>query len=390
MITSLFAKEAKTPNYLIVLSMDGFRNQYIQDHNTPNFDNIAKIGVKSVIVPAFPSKTFPNHYTLATGLYPDHHGLIFNTFYDYKNNRWYKVSNRDAVEDGSFYGGEPIWSTAELQGLKSATLFWVGSEAAINGIQPTYWKKYQHEMPFENRIDTVISWLKKPKSQRPRLIMWYLHEPDSWGHKYGPDHKIMAEKIEYLDKFYGSFHERLKTLSIYDSINVILTSDHGMGKIDKKRVVYFDDYLQKSWINKDNGSNPVWMFEPKENFTDSILIHLQNVDHINVWKKEDIPDNLHYGTNNNIMPIVVVADSAWSIGWKSPFHKNSYTGGTHGYKPSNKDMHAIFYAFGPDFKSNYRYEKFENIHLYSLMAKLLNLKPAENDGNYEAVKRMLK
>lgn len=377
-------------NYLIVLSMDGFRYDYTDKCETPNFDYLYEIGVKSEMIPAFPSKTFPNHYTMATGLYPDNHGLIFNNFYDYEKQEWYKVSDRKSIENGNFYGGEPIWNTAEKQGVTAATLFWVGSEADIENLQPTYWKKYQHNMPFESRIDTVIAWLQKPKPKRPRLIMWYLHEPDGWGHKFGPENEKMVAKIQYLDTFFGQFHNELQKLSIYDSINVILTSDHGMGDIDINRVVYFDDYIKKSWINRENGSNPVWMFEPAKNYEDSILINLQKNNHLQAWKKSEIPEYLHYGKNNNIMPIVVVADSGWTISWKSDIKDQKYLGGTHGYDPKNRDMHAFFYAFGPDFKQNYPHDAFQNIHLYALMAKLLKLNPVNTDGDLNEVKEMLR
>lgn len=386
---SISANNNFSTPYVVVLSMDGFRWDYTDKCETPNLDYIEVNGVKSEIIPSFPSKTFPNHYTLATGMYPDNHGLVLNTHYNYSLNKWYKTSDRSSVEDGRFYGGEPIWNTAEKQGIKTGTLFWVGSEAPANGMQPTYWKKYQHNMPFESRIDTVISWLQKPIMQRPRLVMWYLHQPDSWGHKLGPENDKINPKIEYLDSLAGLFLTNIDHLSIADSINIIITSDHGMGQLDNKKVEILDNYIKKKWLEKYAGNNPVFMIEPKDGFNDSVYINLKKATHLKTWKKGEIPDYLHFGNHNNVMPIVVTADSSWSVEWRNNINKNTYLGGTHGYDPTNRDMHAIFYAIGPNFKNNYIHPSFANIHLYSLIAELLNIKPVDTDGNVESVENML-
>lgn len=374
----------------MVLSMDGFQWDYPNKAATPNLDSLAKIGVISEIIPAFPSKTFPNHYTLATGLYPDHHGIVLNDHFNYPLQEWYRTSDRKAVEKGIFYGGEPIWNTAETQGVKAATLFWVGSEADINGQRPTYWKKYQHDMPFSDRIDTVVSWLKKPVISRPRLILWYLHQPDSWGHQLGPENPEILPKIQYLDSLVGIFCSKLQMLPIRDSINVIITSDHGMGQISRERVIILDHYIKKEWLEKETGSSPVFMFEPKTVFVDSVVFHLGKAGHLALWKKTEIPKNLHFGSHSNIMPLVALADSGWSIYWQKDLEKEHYLGGTHGYTPENRDMHAIFYAFGPDFRPNYVHEAFANIHLYNLMCKLLKIEAGINDGDLKKVQNMLR
>jgi len=370
--------------------MDGFRWDYTNMVETPNLDKIEKLGFKSEIIPSFPTKTFPNHYTMATGLYPDSHGIVLNDHFNYSKKEWYTISNRRTVEDGRFYGGEPIWNTAEKQDITTATLFWVGSEADVNGMQPTYWKKYNHDMPFDSRIDTVISWLHKPLESRPKFIMWYLHQPDSWGHKLDPDSPDLLPKIQYLDSLVGIFTKSLQALPIRDSINIIITSDHGMGQLSRDRVELIDTYVKKEWLEKQTGANPIYMFEPKTEFLDSVFINLQRAKHLTTWRKSDIPTYLHYGTHKNIMPIVTVADSGWSIYWKKGLEKETYLGGTHGYDNTNRDMHAIFYAFGPDFKLNAEHPSFANIHLYELMCKLLNIEPAKNDGNLNEVKEMLK
>jgi len=210
-----------------MLSMDGFRWDYPDIAETPNLDYIKEHGVKAQsLKPSFPTKTFPNHYTMITGLYPDHHGIIHNNFYDPEKEMYYRTSNREAVQNGEFYGGEPIWVTAENQDIITASYFWIGSEAAVRGVKPTYWKIYEHHFPYTQRIDSVIYWLELPEDERPHLITWYMDEPDSKGHRYGPESTEIKETITYLDSLVGVFLNRLQELPIHENINIIITSDH--------------------------------------------------------------------------------------------------------------------------------------------------------------------
>jgi alkaline phosphatase D len=380
-------KQKDQKPYLVVLSMDGFRWDYTDKVNTPNFDKIARQGVKAKsIVPSFPTKTFPNHYTLATGLYPDHHGIVLNGFYDPVEKRHYSVGNRSSVQDGSFYGGEPIWVTAEKQGVKSASLFWVGSEAEIKGVRPSIWKTYQHKMPYENRIDTVISWLQLPQPERPHLIMWYFDEPDSEGHQSGPDGLKTFDTIERLDSLLGVFLVKLEVLPIADQINFIVTSDHGMCATSDDRVVMLNEYIPEEWVEEIQGNSPVWTIKAKEGYKNNIEEKLAEIEHVTAWPSAKVPEHLHYGKNPRTLDFVVVADSAWSVFYD---RKGSYFGGAHGYDDGNTDMHAIFYGVGPIFKTNYFQPSFTNVSLYPLMCEILNLEAAPNDGSLEDVKGML-
>ena len=377
----------KEKSYLVILSMDGFRWDYTTKTQTPNFDKLAEMGVKAeAIIPSFPTKTFPNHYTMATGLYPDHHGIVMNSFYDSLLKKSYSIGNREAVGNGDFYGGEPVWVTAEKQGLTTASLFWVGSEAEIKGMRPTTWKPYVPNMPYGDRIDTVISWLNRPDDKRPDLIMWYFDQPDSDGHDFGPDSPEMVARIEHLDSLLGVFLNKLEKLPLADKVNLIVTSDHGMGSISDDRVVMLNQYLDTVWIKRIKGSNPAFLIEPKPGFDDEIELALKTVDHIKTWRKNQIPQRLHYGNNHRISEFIVVADSAWSVFWDK---KSKYLGGTHGYDNQNKDMHAIFYAVGPAFKPAYTHKAFNNVDLYNLMCKILKLNPAPNDGEVSNILPML-
>jgi len=377
--------------YVIMLSMDGFRWDYASKVPTPNLDYVAANGVKAEsMTPSFPTKTFPNHYSLATGLYPDHHGIIQNTFYANDLQAGYSIGNRDAVENGAFYGGEPIWVTADKQGMKTASYFWVGSEAPVQGMHPDIWKPYQHNFPFENRVDSVMAWLQLPENIRPHLITFYFHEPDGVGHREGPDSHQTEEMILRLDSLVGRILSGLKKLSIKDQVNLIIVSDHGMGPVSPNRVVFFEDYLKPAWIDTFLGGNPTYLLQPNPGFTDSVLNALSSVPHMKSWKKSAIPERLHYGTNPRIYDVVLVADSAWSLALHKGFTPGRYSGGTHGYDNANADMGAIFYALGPAFKSGYIQPKFSNVDVYGLVAKILGLQPAPYDGNLDDVRGMLK
>lgn len=375
-------------NYVVMLSLDGFRWDYSDFIETPNLNFLAKKGVKAEgLQPAFPSKTFPNHYSIATGLYPGNHGLVSNSFYAPDLNKYYAIRDRKAVENPDFYKGEPIWVTAEAQQLKTASYFWVGSETKIKGYHPTIYKKYEQTFPYMQRVDSVISWLSLPYKERPRLITWYLHQPDNYGHIYGPKSKEVKEVVMQIDTLLGVFLQKMQTLSIKDSINFIIVSDHGMTATDSNKVVYLSDYLQKRWIDTLIGSNPVHYIYTKEKYKDSICESLKDVEGLSAWKREDIPERFHLKQSKRIGEVIIVADSTWS-NLATP--ESKLIKGIHGYDNANKDMFGIFFAYGPDFKENYNAGKLVNVDIYNLIAHLLKIQPAPNDGKPERIMHILK
>ena len=381
-------KSEEDSPYIVMLSVDGFRWDYADKVPTPNLDKIAKMGVKAESLKAsFPTKTFPNHYSMATGLYPDHHGIVLNSFYDPPTQRHYSIFDREAVEDGYFYGGEPIWVTAEKQGVISGSYFWVGSESEIKGVRPTYWKRYDHDFPYEQRIDSVISWLQKPAELRPHLILWYIDEPDGTGHKSGPDSKEMKDKIVELDFLIGYFMAEIQDLPIADKINILVTSDHGMGNVSEERKVVLEEHLTMDWIEEMQGYNPNYNIKVKDGYYDSVFNELKKIEHIAFWKSDMVPERLHYGKSDRTLDLVVVADSSWSL---VPSADKKVGFGAHGYDNKNKDMFAIFYAYGPAFKENYISPSFNNVDIYPLIAHILNLQPAIIDGSLDNVKGLLK
>lgn len=374
---------------MILVSMDGFRWDYTDSVSTPHFDKIRETGVKAESMQvSFPSKTFPNHYTLVTGLVPDHHGIVNNTFYAPEYDAVYAIRDREAIQNGKFYGGEPIWNTAEKQGLKAASYFWVGSEADIQGIHPSYYKVYDHHFPFYQRVDSVIAWLSLEEDKRPHMISWYVAEPDGIGHDAGPHSPEADSVVRELDALLGYFMNKLEKHPLGDKVNVIITSDHGMGSISEERTIFLSDYLKEEWVKYVLGSNPIWNILAEDNYHDSIYLALENIEGLCIYKNTEIPDHLNYGSNERCLDFTLVADSSYSIQGKP--HGYGYGKGTHGYDINNKDMNAIFYAYGPAFKTGYIQPEFSNTSVYPLMCRILGLVPAPNDGNFDEVKGMLK
>ncbi|MGC9342659.1 MAG: ectonucleotide pyrophosphatase/phosphodiesterase [Bacteroidales bacterium] len=383
------SRKAEDQPIVIMLSLDGFRWDYPDIYETPNLDKMAAEGVKAnSLVPSFPTKTFPNHYSIATGLYPDHHGLVNNTYMDPERAEIFRLGDRAKVEDAYYYGGEPIWVTAEKQGIPTASFFWVGSEAPIQDIQPGIWKKFDSSIPFETRMDSVLSWIDLPAKKRPRLITWYMEEPDHVGHDFGPVSEKTGQVISYLDSLLGVFIERLYSKDLDQEINFIVLSDHGMGETKGNMYIDIDANLKAEWIQYILGYNPVIFIEPEDGYADSVLMVLNKEENLSAWKKSDLPEHLNYGNNPRISEIVVAADSGWSIGTDDI--PDFEIGGAHGYDYRNKDMHAIFYAMGPAFKKAHSHPSFYNVDIYLLLADILNLEPAETDGNQQRIVGMLK
>ena len=304
----------KRDQYVVLVSMDAFRWDYDHLYETPNIDRFTKEGVKAKsLISSFPTKTFPNHYSIATGLYPDHHGLISNTFWDPDMEMLYRIGDRKMVENGDFYGGEPIWTTVEKNGMIAASMFWVGSEAPINGHQPTYWSSYDGSIPYESRVDSVINWLSLPKKERPRFITLYFDEPDGISHSYGPVSKETDSVVVYLDGIIGSLYNRISDLPIGKRVNIILVSDHGMGEVSSEKLVNLKEEVPEDLVEYYTGGNPVILIDPVDEYIDSVYTILSKVPHVKVWSKETMPEHYHYGTHKRFPGLVAEADSGWSI-----------------------------------------------------------------------------
>lgn len=389
LFSPLVMSQQVSGQYVVMISLDGFRADYPEKFQAENILKLAAEGVRvKRMIPSNPTKTFPNHYTLATGLYPDNHGLIGNTFYAPDLGKTYSVGDRESVENGAFYGGEPIWNTARKAGIRTASYFWIGSEAKVQGMQPHIWKKYNGKIAFETRIDSVISWLEKPYAQRPRLISLYYHEPDKAGHNFGPDSPEVAEQVTYVDKQVGSLYRKLMQLPIADSINFIVVSDHGMRNISANKQIILEDYVKKEWIIGVYGSNPVYTVNSVVEKKDSVYRALRKISYLKVFKHGKAAYRWKFGENLRTGDFFIVGKKGWSV-FKTRAAGRRF-GGTHGYLNNDKEMAAIFVAKGPAFKKNYTKRRIKNVDVYNLLAKILKITPAPNDGKFRRVRKLLK
>ena len=362
---------------VLVIAFDGFARKYLDQDSVPTFRALARDGVTGeAMIPSFPSVTFPNFYTLATGLYPDHTGIVNNSFYDTAFKATF-VYTQPIAKEGRWWGGEPIWNTAARQGLRSATMFWVGSEAPVGGRQPDYWMNFDAKFPFESRVAQVLAWLDLPDSLRPALIMVYFQEPDHTGHEFGPDAPQTAAMVLRVDSMLAMLVNGLKARGLYDKANVVLVADHGMAATSPERVIYLDDAVDSASVRVLN-TGPFLMIEAKDGDNTALLAKLRMLPHLRVWPKDSIPARLHYGTNARITAVVGSPDAGWLIVWR---HGRPVTaGGQHGYDNADPSMKALFIAHGPAFKPGTTLAPFPNVDLYDLLAKLLGIEPAKNDG----------
>ena len=364
--------------YTVVVSLDAFRSDYPEIFETPGLDEIAEEGIRCILEPSYPASTFPNHYTIVTGLVPDHHGIVNASFWNPETNKTYSMGDSLTRYNPQYYAGEPIWVTAEKAGIMTGNIYWVGSDVAIQGTLPKYgypWWEKPH-LTYEQRADDTVKLLSLPKSERPNLVMVYFDDPDLVSHKYGPLALETKEMVEQLDTIVINMYHRLKKLPHGDRVNLIILSDHGMTEINHDKFIDWDDYLKPSWYEHILGTTPTNIYA-KENCIDSIMVALAEVEHINVWRHGDVPESLNYGTSNHCGDVIVAPD----LGWQFAGKLNTNLGG-HGYSPEENDMKSIFIATGPYFEK-YRtstIKSIRNIDIYSLLADMLVIEPVKTDG----------
>lgn len=368
----------KDDTYTVIVSLDAFRWDYPDLFETPGLDEIASEGMRAVLKPSYPASTFPNHYTIATGLVPDHHGIVNNSFWDPETQEVYSMGDSGTRYNPHYYLGEPIWVTAEKAGVKTASLYWVASDVAIQNVFPTYCYEWNDEprLTFEERADEAVKLLSLPESERPELVMVYMDEPDLTSHYNGPLSSEAESVVAHLDSLVADMHRKLQALPYADKINLIVVSDHGMTDISNERFVDWDDYLKPSWYERIVGTTPTNIYA-KENCVDSIMTALAGVVHIQAWRHGEVPEELNYGTSERCGDVIVAPD----LGWQFADNPRSLAG-AHGYSPEEPDMQSIFIATGPYFKKHIssRPATVRNIDIYSLLTDILNIKPVKTDG----------
>lgn len=371
---------AAIPVPVILVSIDGFKPDYLKRGVTPNLNDLAATGVRAEAMrPSFPSITFPNHYALVTGLRPDRNGIVGNTMEDKTiPNVRFSLGNREALNDRRWWDeAEPVWATAEKHGIRTATMFWPGSEAAIQGVRPTQWRRFDGKVSANDRVDTVLGWLEQPMSSRPAFLTLYFDEVDHAGHEYGPDMPQTTQAAANVDAAIGRLRDGLTARNI--KANIVIVSDHGMAAMSRQRVIRLDQIVPGSGYRViTSGTYAGLEAKPgQENMLSAAL--LKPHDHMQCWRKEDIPARFHYGKNARVPSFICLAEVGWQIAVNAKAAEKTSAGG-HGYDNLAPEMQAIFIAAGPSFKSGIVVAPFDNVDVYPLVMTLIGVKPLPSDG----------
>ncbi len=379
---------------LILISIDGFRPDYLGRGVTPVLSKLAHDGVLAAqgMRPSFPSLTFPNHYTLVTGLTPDHHGVVNNTMTDERiPDVLFSLSNRAALADRRWWdGATPIWVSAEQQGLKSATMFWPGSEVDIQGVRPRDWLVYDHNFPADARVDQVLDWMDRPLATRPDFVTLYFEAVDSAGHRYGPDGAPTTAAVASIDRAIGRLIEGLAARGLLSRTNLLILSDHGMASLSPDRVVLLDEMLDIASVQRFIPYGPLQGFTPLPGREADVKESLAKPhEHVQCWPKAELPARFDYGRNPRVPPFVCLADIDWSLATRESLLRNPPVGGSHGYDPGDPKMAALFIASGPAFVPGVQLGNFANVDVYPLLALLLGIKPQPNQGRPDTFNRAL-
>ena len=377
---------------LLLISIDGYRADYIERGLSPRLAALADTGVRALALkPAFPTLTFPNHYTIVTGLYPDHHGIVGNRMLDPRSGKRFIYSDAASATDPYWWGGEPLWVGVERQGKHAFTMFWPGSDVAIDGVRPEYWKAFDKNLSADARVDQVLAWLDLPSSQRPDFITLYFEQVDHTGHDYGPDSAEVNAALRDIDAALGRLLDGLKQRGLADSANVVVVSDHGMTSSGADKVIALDDVVAVSDVDVVN-SGVLTGIAPKAGHEAEVeQALLAPHAHMTCRRKSEMPARLHYGTNPRIPPLLCLADNGWIISTREQLARPDHEvqKGEHGYDNDDPLMRALFVAHGPAFQHGMVVPEFDNVDIYPLLAKILGIKPAPNDGDFSAVAPML-
>jgi predicted AlkP superfamily pyrophosphatase or phosphodiesterase len=378
------ASSVSADRSVLLISLDGFRADYLDRGIAPHLARIAREGVRARwMTPAYPSLTFPNHYSMVTGLVPDHQGIVHNTMHDAALGG-FKLSDRMAVGESRWWGGEPIWVAAEKAGLRSAAMYWPGSEAAIGGVRPARWNAYRDDaaLPYEERVDTVLGWLSEPDATRPRIATLYFEGIDKAGHRYGPDSPQAHAAVRAADAALDRLLRGLDARGLRDRVDLIVVSDHGMATVPPGQLIAVEDVVPMEEATVVT-IGQVITIAPKPGFERQVERRLLGAhEHYDCWRKGELPARWRYGTHPRIPPIVCQMHEGWDMLPRETIaQRPPHDRGSHGYDPALPSMRALFVARGPSFRSGAVLEPFDNVDVYPLLARLLGLRAAPNDGD---------
>lgn len=382
---------ASPGNSVLLVSLDGVHPDYLGRGDTPHLDRLLREGVHATWMnPSYPALTFPNHYTLVTGLRPDRHGIVHNTMRDAELGRFW-LANREAVGDRRWWSGEPVWVAAENAGLRTATLAWPGSEAPVQGVSPTRWSAFDADRSIADRVDMVAGWLTEPDATRPRFATLYFEHPDAAGHAHGPRSDALRDAMRTVDAAIGELRARLERAGAWDRTDLVIVSDHGMAEVPAGHAIATEDMADPA-IAELVMWGQVIGFEPlpgREREAEAALLGRRA--QYACWRRHELPARWHYGSHPRVPPIVCQMDAGWdALPREYVARRPDHARGSHGYDPALPEMRAIFIAHGPSFRSGATLPAFDNVHVYPLLMQLLGLPPADNDGDIEVLRGALR
>lgn len=390
----IYAVYGQSKPYVVLVSIDAFRWDYINRGITPSLSQIKEEGVSALsLQPSFPSKTFPNHLSIITGMYPESHGIISNNFTNLFTGEKYSMGIESAVSDSKWYLGEAFWETAKRNGIKTASFYWPGSEVLNSQKRPDYFKAYKKGTTDDEKLDGVLAWLRIPYAERPHFITVYFEQVDTKTHQFGPNSKEASAVIKEIDSVIARLKDNFTKAGLRDSINLIVLSDHGMTEIDDKKTANIEQIIGDSSCKVIN-TGPVGLVQVPEGKEKSVYEKLKkNENHYKVYYKDEVPEYYHYSKHPFITQIVVIADLGWSLidnrmAKKLDTEKGKV--GDHGFDNHQIDMHGFFVAEGPSFKKHYATGTLWNIDIYPLLCKIFNIQPRSNiDGKAERIEFLL-
>lgn len=381
---------------VLLISLDGFRWDYLDKYAeaAPRLRALRAAGTAAEgLIPAFPSNTFPNHYTVVTGLRPSHHGVTNNEFLDQADGKFFRYNQPASVREGRWWGGEPVWVTAIRNGRKASAAFWVGSEAEIRGIRPTHFRAYDYRIPFQTRVDEVMGWLTGPTADRPAIVCFYFEETNAAGHRHGPDSPEVRAAVQTLDAGVGVLIDRLAAAGVVP--NVVVVSDHGMTATSRDRVVILEDHLPAgAALIESDGS--VVALHPQGADLPTLERLAARIPHARAYRADQLPAHLHVRPGPRVAPLWILPEEGWQAVTRAAherllakYREQGYLRGDHGYDPTLVSMHGLLVAQGPDIRRGVTVPRTENIHVYPLLCALLGVTPAPNDGDDRLVRAAL-
>lgn len=370
-------QQAELPDQVVLISIDGFHPGYLNQGSTPVLDQLVAEGASGAMRPSWPSVTFPNHYTLVTGLHPDHHGIVSNRFFDPELGTFTMARKETAWWDQA----EPIWVTAEKSGVRAGTMFWPGSETEIHGVRPSHWAPFDQSMPGDARVDRLLSWLDLPAGERPRLVTLYFDIVDTAGHRHGPGAPETLQAAASVDASIGRLMEGLRARGLKERSLLVIVSDHGMAATSPERVVWIDDLIDPARL-KIGYSGAVLTADPVPGHEAEVQAKLVGVHpHMECWNKADVPARLAYGSNPRVGAVVCLVETGWlAVTRDRPVTR---AGGAHGYDNQAPEMQAVFIAHGPDVVAGRRLNDLDSVDVQPFLARMLGVTAPAGDGRPE-------